>query len=77
LKFIGEGAERGAWDNVFDIFTNGYFLELMPNCKSRYDTRLLQSWYDQFRVRDIRRFCIKVEGLKGCQGMKATNKPLF
>jgi hypothetical protein len=49
----------------------------MANWESRYHTRLLQSWYEQFRVRGIPRFCIKVEGLKGCQEMKATNKPMF
>jgi len=56
---------------------NKEVLVLMANWESRYHTRLLQSWYEQFRVRGIRRFCIKVEGLKGCQEMKATNKPLF
>ena len=45
--------------------------------ESRYHPRLLQLWYEQFRVRGIRRFCIKVEGLKGCQEMKAISKPLF
>jgi hypothetical protein len=50
---------------------------LLVAMESPYITRLLQSWYEQFRVRGIRRFCIKVEGLKGCQEMKATNKPLF
>ena len=56
---------------------NKEVLVLMANWESRYHTRLLQSWYEQFRVRGIRRFCIKVEGLKGYQEMKATNKPLF
>jgi hypothetical protein len=59
------------------IFTNGVLLVLLSNWEIRLHTRLLQSWYEQFRIRGIRRFCIKVEGLKGCQEMKATNKPLF
>jgi hypothetical protein len=76
LKVLGEGAERGEGEPIH-CFTKWVFWVLMANWESRYHTRLLQSWYEQFRVRGIRRFCIKVEGLKGCQEMKATNKPLF
>ena len=76
LKVFGEGADMGEGDQSI-IFANGVLLVLMSNWETRYHTRLLQSWYEQFRVRGIRRYCIKVEGLKGCQEMKATNKPLF
>ncbi|MBU3743729.1 MAG: VWA domain-containing protein [Sediminibacterium sp.] len=53
---------------------NKEVLILMADWESRYHSRMLQSWYDQFKLKGIRRFCIKIEGLKGCQEIKTMSK---
>jgi hypothetical protein len=76
LKVLGEGAERGEGEPIH-CFTKWVFWVLMAIWESRYHSRFLQSWYEQFRVRGICRFCIKDEGLKGSREIKAINMRLF
>ena len=59
LKVIGEGAERGEGEPIHCL-TKWMFLLLMAIWETRYHPQLLQSWYEQFRVRGIRRFCINI-----------------
>jgi hypothetical protein len=76
LEGLGGGAESGEGEPIH-CFTKWVFWVLMAIWESRYHSRFLQSWYEQFRVRGICRFCIKDEGLKGSREIKAINMRLF